>query len=284
MQPHKPDSKIGLALRVGVFIFLAYAGYLLFPVLILPLGGYFIAAVFGAFTAAAVANALALRIYERGQLADIGLQWNAASAMNLGLGVAGGIGSACVILVPSLLFGLARWQPDPEFPGGWPQSLYVSLILIFGAVGEEMLFRGYAFQVLLKGIGPFATILPMSVLFGLAHSSNMNAGWLSIANTIGWGFILGVAFLRSGDLWLPIGLHYGWNWALPIFGVNISGFKMGVTGYTLDWSVGDLWSGGAYGPEGGLFTSIVLAVLAVYLWRAPIQGQEAFLLRPREEA
>ena len=52
----------------------------------------------------------------------------------------------------------------------WPSLLFVSIILLFGAVGEEMLFRGYGFQVLVKAIGPFATILPMAVLFGLAHS------------------------------------------------------------------------------------------------------------------
>jgi hypothetical protein len=147
-----------------------------------------------------------------------------------------------------------------------------------------MLFRGYGFQVLLAEIGPFATILPASVLFGLMHSANQNATALGILNTVGWGIILGVAFLRSGDLWLPIGLHFGWNWMLPVFGVNLSGFTMKVTGYTMHWNAGEIWSGGAYGPEGGIPTTLVLAVLALYLWKAPIQGQPAFLLRSREEA
>jgi len=275
---------MGLALRAGVYVFFAYGGFVLFPMLIQPLGEYFLAVVLGVFAAAAVANALVLRIYERGRLADIGLQWNHASARNLLVGAAGGVGAVCLIFIPALILGLGELQPDPDYPGGWQQALYVSLILLFGAVGEEMLFRGYAFQILLKGIGPFATILPLSVLFGLAHSANLSADWLSTTNTIGWGVMLGVAFLRSGDLWLPIGLHYGWNWALPVFGVNVSGFRMGVTGHSMHWNISDVWSGGAYGPEGGLFTSIVLGALAVYLWKAPIEGQEAFLLRRPEEA
>jgi membrane protease YdiL (CAAX protease family) len=126
--------------------------------------------------------------------------------------------------------------------------------------------------------------LPTAVLFGLLHSNNPDATTLSTLNTKGWGVVLGVAVLRSGDLWLAIGLHYGWNLVLPLFGVDVSGFKVvGTTGYAMRWSVGDLWSGGAYGPEGGLLTSIVLVPLAVYLWRAPIRGQKLPLLSVHEE-
>jgi 2-hydroxychromene-2-carboxylate isomerase len=50
--------------------------------------------------------------------------------------------------------------------------VFVTVILIFGAAGEEILFRGYGFQVLLRSIGPFATILPVGVLFGALHAGN----------------------------------------------------------------------------------------------------------------
>jgi hypothetical protein len=74
-------------------------------------------------------------------------------------------------------------------------------------------------------------------------------------------------------------LHFGWNWALPLLGVNLSGFTMGVTGYSLHWKIGGLWSGGEYGPEGGLLTSAIVVLLFIFLHKAPIQHQEAFLLR-----
>ncbi len=274
---------MSLLLRVGLFAFLAVVGLFVFPVLMAPVAGYLVGSVLGTFTAAAVANALVLRIYERGRLADIGLGWTRASRQNLIVGVIGGCGAACFVIVPALATGIARMRPDPEYAGGWPAVLFVTIILLFGAFGEEMLFRGYGFQVLLRVAGPFATILPVSLLFALAHTANQNSTFLAIANTAGWGVILGVAFLRSGDLWLPVGLHFGWNWALPMLGANLSGFKMGVTGYALEWHVSELWSGGAYGPEGGLMTSTVLGVLAVYLWKAPIEGQEAYLVRPPKE-
>ena len=286
MLPSPPTSSteqrkklIGVLLRVGVFALIAALGYyFVFPLIIAFIGApVFVISTLGTFGAAAVANTLALRIYERGNLSDIGLGWTAASRRNLWLGLAGGIGAAIVIAVFPLLFRMADFEPVAGQRLHWPSALFVSILLLFGAVGEEMLFRGYGFQVLVKGIGPFATILPVAVLFGLAHSMNLNFGPLALFNTIMWGVVLGYAYVRGGDLWLPIGLHFGWNWALPLLGENLSGFTMDITGYTMHWRIGALFSGGAYGPEGGLLTTAVAIGLMFFLAKAPIQHQRAAL-------
>ena len=120
-------------------------------------------------------------------------------------------------------------------------------------------------------------------LHAAAHSGNLNASPISLFNTFAMGALLGFAFLRSGDLWLPIGLHFGWNWTLPLFGVNLSGFTMGMTGYAMHWNVPALWSGGEYGPEAGLVTSMVVPVLGYALWRAPVRKQKSFLLRGMDD-
>jgi membrane protease YdiL (CAAX protease family) len=279
--PTQRQKNLGVLLRVGVFVLIAVLGnYFIFPIIIAFLGvPLLVVATLGTFAAAAVANAIVLRIYERGQLADIGLEWTPASRRNLAVGILGGIGAALVVLAGPILFRAADLEPVSNQPFRWPSALFVSIVLLFGAVGEEMLFRGYAFQVLVRAIGPFATILPMSVLFGLAHSDNLNFSGLALLNTILWGIVFGYAFLLSGDLWLPIGLHFGWNVTLPWFGANLSGFTMGVTGYSMHWKIGGLWSGGAYGPEGGMLTTVVAVAVFFYLQRAPVLRQEAFLLR-----
>lgn len=286
MLPASPTDKqkyIALLVRLGIFIVIASLGYVIFPAIMSFFGvPILVIAALGTFATAAVANAILLRIYERGQLADIGMGWTQASRRNLAWGVLGGAGAAIVVLVGPILLRVADLEPVPNERFQWPSVVFVSVILLFGAVGEEMLFRGYAFQVLVKAIGPFATILPTSVLFGIAHAPNLNFTGLALLNTILWGVVLGYAFLVSGDLWLPIGLHFGWNWALPLLGVNLSGFTMGITGYSMHWKIGGLWSGGAYGPEGGLLTSAIVIALFFYLHKAPIQHQEAFLLREEE--
>jgi len=285
MTPAVRNKYLGVVLRVGVFAIVAMIGYIIFPIVMQFFGvTMFILAALSTFATAGVANAIALRIYERAILADIGLGWTPASRKNLALGIAGGFVAGAVIVLVPVALRLADFVRVPDEHFQWPTLVFVSVVLLFGAAGEEMLFRGYAFQVLVKAVGPFATILPTAVVFGLAHSANLNFSGLALGNTILWGAVLGYAFLRSGDLWLPIGLHFGWNWALPLLGVNLSGFTMGITGYSIQWKIGALWSGGAYGPEGGLLTSVVIVALWILLWRFPIETQDAFLLRELPQA
>jgi membrane protease YdiL (CAAX protease family) len=159
--------------------------------------------------------------------------------------------------------------------------LFVSVVLLFGAVGEELLFRGYGFQVLTAAVGPVGALLLSSSLFGFVHLTNLNAAPLGIANTVGFGLVLGYAFLKTGDLWLAIGVHFGWNWLLPLVGVPVSGFKIGLTGFVLHWRVSDLWSGGAYGPEASVLTCGVIIALLVFLKRVPVVHTEPVLLARR---
>ena len=146
---------------------------------------------------------------------------------------------------------------------------------ILGSAGEEILFHGYAFQLLLTAWGSYATIFTVGALFASMHGGNPSSTWLALGNTAGFGILFGYAFLRSGDLWLPIGLHFGWNFTLPLFGVNVSGLTMKLTSHEMEWSAGPLWSGGDYGPEGSVLTTVVLAVLAVFVWKAPVRNQKS---------
>jgi len=257
-----PDKQ-GLILRVGLYVVLAWLGLILFAAVLLPLGGIFVASTLSAFAAAAVANAVVVRIYERGRLADVGLGWSASSGREFFTGTAGGVVAATSVVLIPVALGMASFHPvpvaSPEHP--WASFAFGGVLLFFGAMGEELLFRGYAFQLLIRSLGPFATILPTSVIFGLMHAWNPDATTLGIVNTVAWGILLGYAVWRTGALWLPIGLHFGWNVTLPLLGSNLSGFTMGVTGYTLEWNVGVLWSGGGYGVEGSLLTTGAVVVL-----------------------
>jgi membrane protease YdiL (CAAX protease family) len=255
-----PDKQ-GILLRVGLYLLFAFMGVLLFPVILQPLG-IILMTTLSTFAAAAVANAVVVRIYERGRLSDVGLGWSLSSGREFLTGTGTGVAAAMfVILVPMALrmVNFQRAEAPAEHP--WAAFAFGCGSLFFGVVGEELLFRGYAFQLLVRSWGPFATILPTSVIFGLMHSANPGASPLGIINTVAWGILLGYAVWRTGALWLPIGLHFGWNLTLPLVGSNLSGLTMGVTGYTLKWNVGVLWSGGDYGVEGSVFTTLVVVAL-----------------------
>jgi uncharacterized protein len=270
-------------LKVGLFVVLEIVGLWVFGLLLLPITGYFATAALSVLLAAVVANFLVMRIYERTHLAHIGLIWNARAARNVLVGLVGGAAAAYMVVGGPLLVGVAELQTVAGATTNWGTVLFVSGLLLFGAFGEEMFFRGYGFQVLMNVVGPWATILPVSVLFGLAHQGNQNVTTMGLVNTTGWGLVLGYAFLRSGDLWLPSGLHFAWNWTLPMFGVNLSGFTIRVTGYTVHWKTSMLWSGGNYGPEASLLTTLVIVALLIFLHKAPLLRQKPYLVSARWE-
>lgn len=275
-------SKFGLAVRTGIFALVAVLTLQICSAL-LGWTGILIQAAMAVFLSAAVANALALRIFERGGVAAIGLGWRAGTGRNLLLGLAGGLASGFAVTGLPALVGMASLHADAEARFQPGSLLFVMLVMVFGAMGEEMLFHGYAFQLLLRKMGAFQTLLPVGVLFAAAHANNLSANWLSFFNTFLWGAFLGFCFLRSGDLWLPFGVHLGWNWSLPLLGANVSGFKMVTTGLRLDWHVGPLWSGGDYGPEAGLLTTLVLPVLCWAVWKSPVASTRPDLFDTVEE-
>jgi CAAX protease family protein len=128
----------------------------------------------------------------------------------------------------------------------------VLFILGTGAMAEEVAFRGYPFQRLVDAAGGTAAIVFSSVLFGAVHLRNPHASVFSLINTIVIGVLLAIAYLRTQALWLPWGLHFGWNLTLGfIFGLPVSGipqFAVVVRGI----AEGPGWlTGGAYGIEGG---------------------------------
>jgi uncharacterized protein len=285
--PRTSPGLFGLLLRSFLFlIFIRYGGGLFGLILYGMFGSTFVAAAISIFLAAALASWFVVRVFERGRLEDIGMGWSPASLRHLGLGFMGGFGAALAVILIPVAAGLAEFvrSPDPANSFGAGKFAMVSTVLLFGVVGEEMMFRGYAFQVLLKRCGPWIIIPSFALLFAGAHLGNMHSDWLGMGNTALWGLLLGYAFYRSGDLWLPIGLHFGWNWALPLFGVNLSGFTMGLTGLTLRWNAAPQLSGGDYGPEASIFTTVAAASLGVLIWKARIERQEAPLLAHAKES
>jgi membrane protease YdiL (CAAX protease family) len=278
----RKDS-LRVALHVFVYVVLYFITAAVFGKMMVWLGGYLVGVTATGLIAALFANWLALRIYENRHIAELGLFLRRPSGENLAMGIAGGAVAACLVLLPVLALGAAHFAPTPQDPGTLGTFFFVMILLAAGAAGEEIFFRGYGFQLLVANLGPYATILPIGVVFALLHSANPSFNDLALANTAGFGILFGYAYLRSRDLWLPIGLHFGWNFTLPLFGVNLSGLRMKVTGHEMVWTAGRLWSGGDYGPEASILTTAVLVVLFILLWKAPIRRQPSPLTGPPAE-
>lgn len=133
-----------------------------------------------------------------------------------------------------------------------------AFLLIVG-VAEETVFRGYMFQTLLRGAGPLPAIALTSLLFAFVHMANPDWSLLALTNIFLAGVLFCMLYLRTGSLWMPIGLHTGWNLAQLLFNTPISGNSIGYpTPFTTTFTAHRLISGGDFGLEGGLVVSILL--------------------------
>jgi membrane protease YdiL (CAAX protease family) len=142
-------------------------------------------------------------------------------------------------------------------------------LLILAAAFEELLFRGYPFQTLLRGAPAIVPILLFSIFFGAGHWNNPSRTLFSTANTILAGIWLSIAYLKTRNLWFPTALHFMWNWTMGVFfGIPISGQKMEHP-LLLPSNEGPVWlTGGNYGSEGGAAATIVLIIATIVISRA----------------
>jgi membrane protease YdiL (CAAX protease family) len=273
---HKPDP-IRPLLGVGLYAL----GYWVLLNVVATVAGFLgksmVALTIPPLVTASIMGAIAMAIFESRRLTDLGLYWTEGAGRNLLTGIVLGTGGAMLLILPPAAFGLAHFESAPTHfnPGA---ALFTLTLLFCGAAGEEIAFRGFPLQFLMRGYGSWIGIIGVGILFGLLHGFNPGATRMSMANTAGFGILFGFAVLRSHDLWLPIGFHFGWNATLPFLGVDLSGFTIQVVGYRLVWTAGDLWSGGTYGPEASLLASGVLLVLFLAVRRVPVRRGVAYLL------
>ena len=276
-EPNKPDPLRPLIGAGTCFLLYRVLLWVLVPVGQF-LGGQMIALTVPPLVAAAVASALAMAIFESRKLGDTGLAWSDGTLRNLLIGIGLGAVAALLSVLPAVAFGLAHFHYAANADVSWGGALFTPLLLFCGAMGEEIAFRGFVLQYLMRGYGKWAAILGTGVLFGLLHWGNPGATAMSTVNTAAFGIVFGIAVLRSRDLWLPAGIHFAWNTVLPFLGVGLSGLTIKVTGYELVWNTGDLWSGGKYGPEASLLTSVVIVLLLAAIWVAPVVPGTAYLV------
>ncbi|MDX6613169.1 MAG: protease family protein [Blastocatellia bacterium] len=158
--------------------------------------------------------------------------------------------------------------------------LFTAPLFVLAASGEEMLFRGYPLQTFTRArltwLGIFLTSFP----FAAAHLANPNVvRGVTFANTALAGVWLAAAYLRTRSLWLPLGIHWAWNWMMgAVLGLPVSGItRLAPASLLRVQDTGPAWlTGGAYGPEGGAICTIALLIAIVLVWRTS-------WLKPSEE-
>jgi len=211
------------------------------------------------------------RVFERKPLGVVGLTFHPSWAKELCMGL--GIGSVMMVSVSvaEAFLALARFAPNPlpaETEAAYGGGLF--LILFLSATNEELVFRGYPFQKLVESLGPAGAVAVGSVFFGLVHLGNPDHTVFSTLNTMLMGIPLCIAYLRTRALWMPVGIHFAWNYVEGfIFGLPVSGFRFPAPLLSPRVHGSDWLTGSAYGPEGGLICTIVVVAAGAFLFLSP---------------
>ncbi len=207
----------------------------------------------------------ALRLNLRDLRWRVPLSW----ARGLGVGLVLGILPAAVAMLLGVIVGATAWIPDA---GSLPEYLarvgMLLLLLAPAALAEEVIFRGVPLVLFANAIGRPAAIVVLSLLFALMHITNPDVTIQALGNITLAGILLSLAFYSPGGLWAAFGAHAGWNLTLALLGAPVSGlpFDIPLVDYTMG---GPGWlTGGAFGPEGGLLSTLTLttAIILAVKW------------------
>ena len=113
-----------------------------------------------------------------------------------------------------------------------------------------------------------------------------NATVVSTVNLFLAGLFLGLPFLLTDQLAMPIGIHITWNFFQGnVFGFPVSGTSNNETTFIAVHQNGpDMWTGGAFGPEAGLLglAAIIVGSLLIIWWAKRTRGAVGFELAVAE--
>ena len=209
---------------------------------------------------------LATKFIDRKPLMSIGLSVkDKANEMLIGLGFAlAFIGGLFLVL---WLVGAINIT---GYVGFKPGVFIVSMMLFMAAFDEELIFRGYILNNMMDSTSNRGVALAgSSLLFALLHSGNPSvwSTWVPMTELFAAGFILGISYTFTKNLWFPTFFHFGWNFFQGLFGFEISGINVDswkMISHENTGNVPDIVSGGAFGIEGSVIT-LSCTIICTYL-------------------
>lgn len=228
------------------------------------------------FTTALVVGWACGRLFEDLPLRALGWARHRGWLRDLLLGTLLGVASLLVAALIATVFRGFQFSVAPTISSvAFVKTFFGSaVIFVIAAAAEEVLFRGYPLQTMMRALPFIVAVIPSSVLFAYVHLDNPNVAWgFTFINTTLAGFWLAVAYLRTRSLWFPLGLHWAWNWAMgALLGLPVSG----ITSLTRAplfraTDTGPAWlTGGAYGIEGGAACTVALIISTIFIWKTPL--------------
>ena len=207
----------------------------------------------------------------RKPLAELLGKFNVHWLKELGLGSL--IGSA-LMLVPALMMWIFGWVDWQWNPAGSSNLASIVLLFVGGAIAEELLFRGFVFQRLITGIGEWPAQLILAGYFLLTHLNNPgmtgDVKVLAGINIFLASIMIGLAFIRTQSLAMPLGLHFMANLMQGgILGFGVSGTDQSGLLKPILAEVPEWLTGGQFGLEASVpgLICVIGTLILLYMWK-----------------
>jgi len=197
--------------------------------------------------------------------ADYGLPWRRAFGRQFWQGAGFSFASFTVLLLVMRLAGVFSFgRIALHGLDVWKYAAAWAVLLFVGALLEDFFYRGYLQFTLTTGIGFWPAAVITSLLMGGMHYFNPSGHGLGPVSATLYCLVTVLVLRRTGDLWMPLGIHSAWAWAeVYFYGVPDSGYP--ANGHLFSASFhGNVWlTGGGFGPEASIFNLCLLAVWGV---------------------
>ena len=199
----------------------------------------------------------------KGSLKDMGLPGATKHIREVIAGLVAGALSMSLIFILLIVTGGAQvksWTPY------FSRDLFAYLMMfIVVGIGEEVLGRGYIMSVMRQTRSTPLVMIVSASLFSLMHMMNPFSGIIPFTNIFLVGMLFAYMYLKSNNIWMPIGYHIAWNYFQGnIYGFPVSGIEVGSL-LTTEINAQHVINGGNFGPEGGIVATLVIGMGFIFV-------------------
>jgi membrane protease YdiL (CAAX protease family) len=220
---------------------------------------------------------IVLRWFDRRPTGVLGLGFSRGWLRELGLGLAAGVGLTGLLVALLMVLRSVSLDLGPQPAAGLAAVPLYLFIFSMAAAAEELVFRGYPLQALAEGSRRWIAAALLCIVFTLAHESNPDVTLIGVLNIFLASVVLTVIYFQTRRLWLPIAFHMSWNFCQSwLWGFDVSGIEITDHFFVMTPTGSEVLSGGEFGLEGSVATTIVFAALIAWLLLRPV-------LRPTAE-
>lgn len=200
------------------------------------------------------------RWLDKKKIREMGITSIKSNSNEFLVGLVAGAITISIVAIGIICFGNVEFINPINKPNISLSLVYGLIAFAFVGFGEEILSRGYIMSVLKQTRSKWVVLVGPALIFAMLHLANNGISILAFINLFLVGLLFAYMFMKSKNIWMPIGYHITWNyfqgyiWGFGVSGNDVQGL------YKIKNVSDNIINGGAFGPEGGLMVTIVICL------------------------